>query len=432
MAATASLKTNFKWVFAGNVVNSACQWAIVSVLAKLGSPEMLGTYALAMAVVMPVTSLAQLQMRPIYVTDAARRFPFGEYLSTGLLASLLGLLVILVWSLAGGYGPGVVPVILLLGLSRSLDNPSEMFRGYCQKLERMEFVGLGMMLRGVTSLGAMVTAIALTGDLVIGAAALVAVAVLRLFTYEIPVARHLARTADGPSVLRPRFAPQSVRRILAMGLPLGLAYFLSLAGGSIMRLTLEAHHGKDILAYFAAAAYPLAVGTMVAGSLGQSASPRLSRFFRTDRRAFLALLGKMLTLAMGLGLLVLGGVWLLGDWALRILYRPEYATYHTEFIIIAGGSVFLFLASMLGYALTASRVFRLQLLAAVLACAAAALASWLLIPAGGIRGAAWAFFWTGLAQMVTRMAILARVLLRKSGPDGDPGSLATNPQVTEP
>lgn len=419
-ASSNSLKTNFQWVFAGNTVNSACQWAVVALLAKWGSTELLGAYVLILAVIMPITTLSKLQMRAIYVTDAENQFPFSDYFNTASLAAALGFLAAVIYSFTADYTKDFILSLILIGAARSLDNPSDMLMGYCQKMERMEFVGLGMMLRGLTTIAAVIGPIYLTGSLVKAAGALVAAALLRLFLYELPVVRRLAAQAGQPSFLKLGLSWPSLKRIALMGIPLGLVLFLATLANSLIRVVLESGHGKDQLAYYGAAAYPLVVGTMVMSALGQSAAPRLARYFEEGSRQFWRLLGKMIGLATGLGLLLLIGVWLVGKPALSFLYEPEYGAYHTEFIIMAAGSVFLFVASVMGFGLTAARKFTYQLGGALFTCTAAALLSWWLIPEGGIRAAAWVYFWLAVIRVAVRIAIL--VLTKKqsavaSGPE---------------
>lgn len=49
-----SIRRNFGWTAAGNAINAACQWGTISALAKLSSAEVVGEYALAMAVTTPI------------------------------------------------------------------------------------------------------------------------------------------------------------------------------------------------------------------------------------------------------------------------------------------------------------------------------------------------------------------------------------------
>src|SRR5687767_8033419 len=69
-AATPSLRRNFSWTLAGNVIYAACQWGILVVLAKLLAPESVGQFVLGVAVASPVFFLANLQLGSIQATDA--------------------------------------------------------------------------------------------------------------------------------------------------------------------------------------------------------------------------------------------------------------------------------------------------------------------------------------------------------------------------
>ncbi len=44
-----SLRANFSWTFVGNVVYAGSQWGMLVVLAKLGTPEMVGQFSLGLA-----------------------------------------------------------------------------------------------------------------------------------------------------------------------------------------------------------------------------------------------------------------------------------------------------------------------------------------------------------------------------------------------
>ena len=69
-----SLTWNFSWTIAGDVIYAACQWGMLIVLAKLGSPEMVGQFALGLAVTAPVIIFANLALRQIQSTDVRNEF----------------------------------------------------------------------------------------------------------------------------------------------------------------------------------------------------------------------------------------------------------------------------------------------------------------------------------------------------------------------
>src|SRR5437764_11372372 len=94
MPAAASLRSNFAWTFAGNAVYAAGQWTILSLFAKLGNSEMLGQYALALALTAPVLMFSQLNLRAVMATDVAEKHRFGDYLAVRLGATGLGLIAV--------------------------------------------------------------------------------------------------------------------------------------------------------------------------------------------------------------------------------------------------------------------------------------------------------------------------------------------------
>src|SRR5438270_6565675 len=94
MPPAASLRSNFTWTFAGNTIYAAGQWAILSLLAKLGSSEMLGQYALAIALTAPVVMFSHLNLRAVIATDVAQKHPFQDYLAVRLIATTFSLVSI--------------------------------------------------------------------------------------------------------------------------------------------------------------------------------------------------------------------------------------------------------------------------------------------------------------------------------------------------
>jgi hypothetical protein len=78
-----TLRVNFLWTLAGNVIYAACQWGILIALAKLGTLQMVGEFALALAVTAPILIGAGLSLRSVQVTDALGEYEFRDYFHCG-------------------------------------------------------------------------------------------------------------------------------------------------------------------------------------------------------------------------------------------------------------------------------------------------------------------------------------------------------------
>ena len=89
-----TLRVNFLWTLAGNVIYAACQWGILVALAKLGTPQMVGEFALALAVTAPILIGAGLSLRSVQATDALGEYEFRDYFSLRLLTSAAAVLAV--------------------------------------------------------------------------------------------------------------------------------------------------------------------------------------------------------------------------------------------------------------------------------------------------------------------------------------------------
>src|SRR5579862_8644559 len=168
------LKSDFTWVFFGNVVYFGCQWGIVLALAKLGTAAQVGEYALGMAIAAPVVLFANLQLRSLAASDVQDRFSFAEYLRFRAISLSSALLVIAMIVAVMSPGWRKAEIILLVGVAQALEYLSDFFYAWMQKYERMERIALSLMMKGPLSLGAMAVTMYLTRSVVWAVVALLA------------------------------------------------------------------------------------------------------------------------------------------------------------------------------------------------------------------------------------------------------------------
>jgi O-antigen/teichoic acid export membrane protein len=407
-----SLRANFLWSLAGNIVYAACQWGILVVLAKCGSPELVGEFALALAVTAPVMIFASLSLRNVQATDAKDEYAFTDYMALRLGATLLAMLVIagLAWA---GYAPRIALIIVLIGFAKGVEFISDIVFGLLQQREQMDRIAISFIVKGVLSLAAVAAAILATGNLVLAAAALAAVWTLVLLGYDLRVAgRMLGGSALG--LLAPRWSARVVWKLALVALPGGIVMALISFSGNIPRYFIEHHLGTRELGIFAALMYPIVAGSTVVAALGQSAMPRLAQHYALgEAAAFKRLLGRLLLIGLGLGVAGLALIRVAGGFLLEHLYQPEYGAYVTEFLWIGLAAGIGFVASFLGYGMTAARYFRAQVPVFAATLVAVAIACFVLVPERGLIGAAIATGVGTIVQCLGSGMVIARALRRK-------------------
>jgi O-antigen/teichoic acid export membrane protein len=420
-----SLRANFSWTFVGNVVYAGCQWGMLVVLAKLGSPEMVGQFALGLAITAPVIMFTNLQLRGVQATDARQEYLFGDYLGLRLLTTALALLIIDGIVLVSGYRWETALVILAVGIAKAFESISDAFYGLLQQHERMDRIAKSMMIKGLLSLVALGVGVHLTGSVFWGAVGLVVAWALVLVGYDIRsgalILKPLPRAgsaapneSDQEAMLRPRWEMKTLIRLAWLALPLGLVMMLISLNTNIPRYYVERYLGERALGIFVAVAYLQVAGTTVVGALGQSASPRLAKYYAAgDGLSFRRLLLKL----AGIGAL-LGGAAILvalvaGRELLTLLYGPEYA-HRDLFVWLAVAAGIAYVASFVGYAMTAARHFRIQLPLFALVASTTALACLWLVPTHGLLGAAIALV-IGSAIQAGGSSVVVAHALRKLG-----------------
>jgi O-antigen/teichoic acid export membrane protein len=394
-----SLHRNFSWTLAGNLVYAGCQWGMLVVLTKATAADDVGRFALALAISAPVFMFTNLQLRSIQATDAHRDYDFEDYFRLRLCLTLLGFLFVLVITFASQRAADARMTILFVALAKAIESISDVCYGVLQFAERMDKMAISLIVKGPLSLGALVAGVRYTHNVAWGAAGLALAWVLVLAFYDLPVTRHLlllntkpsARAAVRRSILcgfRPSWNLTKLRRLFTLALPLGTVMALISLNTNVPRYFLAAFTGESPLAVYAAMAYLVTAGGMVINAMGQVVAPRLARYHAAHARAaFRGLLIRLLAVTVAFSAAALFLARVVGRRFLSFLYRPEYAVRPDLFAWLMAAAAFWYLASVLGFAATATRRLKAQPIALISVVLISCTSCYFFVPKWGISGA---------------------------------------------
>lgn len=408
-------RRNFSWSALGNATYAISQWAVVIVLAQLGTASDVGWFALGLAITAPIVLLSGLQLRAVYATDARARFEFGEYLTLRLMTTAAAMFVIVVVATTIGSSSDVVTVIVMVGVAKAFEGVSDAFYGVMQRRERMDRLSMSLMLRGLGSLIVVAASMSVTGDVVVAAAGYASAGAIVLFAFDIPVARQLLGLTRHVSAMPTRPGPETLK-LAKTAFPLGIVMFLISVNVNIPRYFVEGALGSTSLGYFAAIGYLYVGGNTLMVAVGESVAPKMSRLYLSDRLQYRRLLGRLVLLAAAVGAGAIAVAWLFGTPLLRLLYGPAYAERADVLVWLMASAALGFVSSMLSFGLTAARAFVIQVPLFMSVAVATLGLSWILIPRFGLHGAAYALLAAAALQLALTTAAYREAAGRASSP----------------
>ena len=414
-----SLRADFSWMFVGNAVYAGGQFATLILLAKLLQPEMVGQYALGLALVYPVILLTNMQLRSVMTSATRIETHFGQYLSLRLLTTSLGLVIVFAITQILRYRWELTAVVMMVGVAYAAEAISDVYYARLQLYDRMAEISRSLMARALLSMPCLAIATYISKSLLWGIAGIVVARAIVLFGYDMSERTHgLAgqhKAFSQNDSLTPRFDFGMQRKLLWVSLPLGIVVLLGSLNSNLPNYFIKHALGERELGIFTAVGFAVSVGNMAVVSLGQSAFTRLARSYASGNLAeFRSLLGKLLAVGATLGVCGMILSKLGGREILTILFHPEYAERADllPWIMVVGGV--LYMAQFLGFGLTAAGFYNSQVALNILANVSLLVACYWLVARQGLLGAIIAMLIAAIVQLGASAVILVAAMRRHS------------------
>lgn len=371
---------SLSWTLVGEVLFAGGQFAMLVIMARLGSETVLGQYALGIAIATPLYVLTSFHLRPAFIVSARTEFGFGHYLALRLIGTPITLLAVAAWTGLAAHDPATRTMVLMVALVRFSELISDILHAAPARADQLRYVGISRALRGVSLAASVAAAFAMGADPVTALAAGAAAGMLVTMLYDLPVARRFEPTT-------PRFERVPLQKLAWLAAPVGLAGALLGLTHNMPAYVLEDVEGMATLGRYTAAVSILFVSGVLNMAVGSAAMPRLARHFEHSAKAFSRFLIRVVVVVAALNGCVLLGCVILGDVYLRVAYGASMAHLHIELIVAGAIAVAAGVANLLSQTVVATRSFRLQFAISLSGLVLALLLAALLIPRWGLTGA---------------------------------------------
>ena len=399
-----SLPTSFAWSLIGNMVYAASQVGVLALLANLASPATVGRYALGLAIVTPILLFTKLQLRWVLATDVRHDYSFSDYLGTRLLSTAVGCGSVFLVLAVANFELDAAVMIGIVTLTKAVESGSDLLYGLMQRHGYWDRISIAMVIKGLGSLAALGILLTLGGRPASGLLAAAAWQAVVLVVYELPCARNVL-SREGESGW-PTCNPRAVLDLLRLSLPLGVVASLVSLNINLPRYILEGWWGTEHLGHYAALANLATVGNILMQPLGQVHLSRIACLGQADPAAFRRLLTRILGLATLVGTAGALASTLYGQQILAAVYQSTYAALNPVLTWLMIGSAVTYVSSMLGYAMTARRLLRVQVPLYAMGAIVSLCLSQAYVPSQGLMGAAYAAVGSWTAVAAASLAVL--------------------------
>ena len=383
-----------KWLVGGNFVFAFSQWVILIFFARMTNQENLGQYALALAIVTPIFAVGNLQLRPLYILDvnSEQKYTYTHFYYLRLICSFIALACCLVLGLFFNVS---ILVLLLVGLLKFFESYSDIIYAYYNAHDQTQLISKSLFLKGTLSVLAVAVGLYLFDFYTALILFLMVYLVVWLFIDNL----YIQKTQE---IKKISLDLGIMKSAIPMGISLGIVTLQS----NIPRLFLDQYASIEAVGIFTVLSYFIIVGSIFINSICQYLSPRLTHAWNHNRAYFKKLLSMALLVAGGLGLIAIFLSYFMGEFVLNLVYGAEYVAYTDAFVLTMVAGFILYLATVLGYTLTAIGFIKQQVYLFSIVLIFSVLVSYLCIPEYGIIGGIYTLMVSYLVQCVLSLLVV--------------------------
>ena len=383
-----------KWLVGGNFIFAFSQWVILIFFARMTNQENLGQYALALAIVTPIFAVGNLQLRPLYILDvnSEQKYTYTHFYYLRLICSFIALACCLVLGLFFNVS---ILVLLLVGLLKFFESYSDIIYAYYNAHDQTQLISKSLFLKGTLSVLAVAVGLYLFDFYTALILFLIVYLVVWLFIDNL----YIQKTQE---IKKMSLDLGMMKSAIPMGISLGIVTLQS----NIPRLFLDQYASIEAVGIFTVLSYFIIVGSIFINSICQYLSPRLTHAWNHNRAYFKKLLSMALLIAGGLGLIAIFLSYFMGEFVLNLVYGAEYVAYTDAFVLTMVAGFILYLATVLGYTLTAIGFIKQQVYLFSIVLIFSVLVSYLCIPEYGIIGGIYTLMVSYLVQCVLSLLVV--------------------------
>ena len=335
MAKELSTKQNMLYNTIGSVFYLACQWLITIIVVHLGDFDMAGNLTIAISLSNTFSTIATYGVKNYQVSDMENTYSSSEYVSNRLFTCIASLLLAVGFlALNSHYTLAQMGIILAYIFYRIVEAFTDVLQGIQQKAFRMDYIGIELSIRGITTLAGFTIGLYFFHNLILAICFMIIPTTLVILAFDIPVSLKLDRFRV--------VINKHLFNILKDCFPLMITSFLTTNIVTIPRYYLEKIDGSTIAGYYGSVATPTVIIQSLCLIIYSPLVPLLARAYTENKHSdYKKIMSKALLAMLTISVFFCLGAILLGRWGLHLLFGDAILPYAYLFTPIVATTIMM-------------------------------------------------------------------------------------------
>lgn len=178
-------KSEFIWNTIGSIICSLLSAVLLMICTRMNGTTIAGMFSIAFATAFILNAIGDYGIRIYQVTDAKRKYSFGEYLFARMIVVAIMIAVGIIFVFISGYELEKLILCILLILFKAIDNLSESYQAEFQLQGRLDLGGKSVVYRNVIAMLAFFIVDLLTKNIIIASFSMLAINLIIFILYDL-------------------------------------------------------------------------------------------------------------------------------------------------------------------------------------------------------------------------------------------------------
>lgn len=330
-------------------------WGQLSLLSYNINLNELGVYTLSLAFITPMFQFSNLQLRLLFVSDRQKIHPFESYFSLRILTNIFSIVFILMLSLIVFNDTKNLFICFLLTMTYVADSFIDIFNAKQHSNDNLKLVSYSTILRGLSGITGLSIGVLVFDNLLIAITLAFIFKVVSLIFFD-----YGGFKKESNKIIIE--INSHAKKLFIWSIPMGLSLVIASLNVNVAKYFINYKFGLEIQGIYSTLSYVVVIGNMFIGAIGNALMVKISDYYHSNMIQKLKIsVNIFLIITFISGVLLFALSYFFSYPFTSLVFSTKISVYSQYLTWIMGASIFMYLNSAIGFALTSVGIIKKQI-----------------------------------------------------------------------